>query len=145
MRVVFDTNILVLNFIGTPASDIIDAALSDFPEEQLSFFYSEDTMQEYHGVLTSLAEERPAFFFSHEIEAFLGEIKRHGRPVYPTEILDACSHEPDNRFLECAVAAQAAYIVTVNTEHFPTMYQLPNHKVIRTIPPGQFQKILFGD
>ena len=145
MRIVFDTNILVLNFIGRPATDIIDAALSDFPEEQLSFFYSEDTMQEYRGVLSGLADDRPEFFYLHEIEAFLDEIKRHGLLVHTTETLAVCSHEPDNRFLECAVAAKADYIVTVNMEHFPTTYQLPDNKIIRTVPPGQFQKILLGD
>ena len=30
---------------------------------------------------------------------------------------------PDNRFLECAEAAEADYLVTGNTRHFPRSYQ----------------------
>jgi predicted nucleic acid-binding protein len=31
--------------------------------------------------------------------------------------------EPDNRFLECAEAAQADYLVTGNTRHFPKKWK----------------------
>lgn len=34
---------------------------------------------------------------------------------YPLTELSVIRHEPDNRFLECALAANAEYIVTVNT------------------------------
>jgi len=32
-------------------------------------------------------------------------------------------HEPDNRFYECADAAQAAFLVTGNLKHFKKDYQ----------------------
>ena len=35
------------------------------------------------------------------------------------EPVNAASDEDDNRFLECAVAAQAAYLVTGNLRHYP--------------------------
>ena len=34
---------------------------------------------------------------------------------YPLTELSVIRHEPDNRFLDCALAANAQYIVTVNT------------------------------
>jgi hypothetical protein len=34
---------------------------------------------------------------------------------YPLTELSVIRHEPDNRFLECALAADAEFIVTVNT------------------------------
>ncbi len=39
MRVVFDTNILVLYFKGNPARAILEAAFTGFPETRLLFFY----------------------------------------------------------------------------------------------------------
>ena len=39
----------------------------------------------------------------------------HGR----TERLAISPHQPDNRFLECAEAALATYLVTGNSRHFP--------------------------
>ena len=149
MRVVFDTNILVLSFHGEPASNIIDAALSEFPMEQLSFFYSDDTMREYRTVLVGLSEKNPAVFYQATVEQLLAAIRQHGNHVHPiitltTDDKDACTHDPDNRFLECAIEAEADYVITVNTEHFPATYQLPN-KVIRRVSPGQFEHILFSD
>lgn len=34
---------------------------------------------------------------------------------YPLVTLDYIKHEPDNRFVECALAIDADYLVTVNT------------------------------
>jgi predicted nucleic acid-binding protein len=34
---------------------------------------------------------------------------------YPATELSVVRHEPDNRFLECALAVDAEFIVTVNT------------------------------
>jgi putative PIN family toxin of toxin-antitoxin system len=43
--------------------------------------------------------------------------------VNPTEKLAISDHEPDNRFLECAEAALADYLVTGNARHFPKAYR----------------------
>ena len=40
MRVVFDTNILVLSQLGKPATDIMRAATKGTPSVTLAFFYS---------------------------------------------------------------------------------------------------------
>jgi len=73
------------------------------------------------------------------------------RPDFVAEIVGACQlchpltelriirHEPDNRFLECAFAASADFIVTVNTArgHFDeNMYQS-----VGVVTPGQFLKL----
>jgi predicted nucleic acid-binding protein len=36
--------------------------------------------------------------------------------------LKVSDHEPDNRFLECAAASLATYLVTGNTKHFPKTF-----------------------
>jgi len=46
---------------------------------------------------------------------FLAEISRQVRLVYPLTVLEVIRHEPDNRFVECAVAVPADFIITVNT------------------------------
>ena len=138
MRVVFDTNILVLYLMGDPATSVVNAAFTGFPVEQFSFYWSEETFQEYQDVLPGLTPRDPEVFSSEAISNVLARIKQDGHRVRPMTTLDICSHEPDNRFLECAVAAQADYIITVNTRHFPESYQ-----GIETIPPGRFYQILF--
>lgn len=46
-------------------------------------------------------------------------VEREANVVTPSEDLTISKHEPDNRFYECAAAAQADFIVTGNTQHFP--------------------------
>lgn len=46
---------------------------------------------------------------------FLAELTGRVRLVYPLAVLDVIRHEPDNRFVECALALPADFIITVNT------------------------------
>lgn len=41
----------------------------------------------------------------------------------PTLILSVSPDPDDNRFLECAEAARADYLVTENRRHFPAKYR----------------------
>ena len=144
MRIVYDTNILVLSQIGNPALAILQAAFTDATEKPLAFYYSEAMLTEYTNTLTKLTRERFDLFDPVDINELLEQVKRYGHLVHPTITLtgnpDACSHEPDNRFLECAITTEADYIITVNTVHFPTIYQ-----GIKVIGPTQFSHILFSD
>jgi predicted nucleic acid-binding protein len=38
-------------------------------------------------------------------------------------VVTACRDEPDNRFLECAEAAGAEFLVTGNKRHFPQRWK----------------------
>src|SRR5437660_12293930 len=46
---------------------------------------------------------------------FVAEIVESFPVCYPLTELSVIRHEPDNRFLECALAASAEFIITVNT------------------------------
>lgn len=140
MRVVFDTNILVLYLLGDPATAIMEAAFTGFPVERLSFFYSEAMLTEYRDVLAEVTSEDPVTFSPERASHLLAGIAAFGHLVHPTITLDICSHEPDNRFLECAVTVGADYLVTVNTRHFPSVY-----RGVETILPHQFYNLLFSD
>jgi len=39
--------------------------------------------------------------------------------VTPAKAVTVCRHDPDNRFVECAEAAGAEFLVTGNKRHFP--------------------------
>lgn len=139
MRVVFDTNILVLSQMGDPGTAIMRAALEPQLPEPLDFFYSEATRCEYWAVLTRLSARNPEVFYPEEMHRFLSLVEQRGHRIQPTLTLDACSHAPDNRFLECAVAAQAEYLVTVNIQHFPAEF-----RGVKTVLPYQFYGLLFA-
>jgi uncharacterized protein len=43
--------------------------------------------------------------------------------VQPDFTLEVSPHKPDNRFLECADAAAADYLITGNKRHFPASWK----------------------
>jgi predicted nucleic acid-binding protein len=67
---------------------------------------------------------------------FLADIFGCVNNCYPLTELQVISHEPDNRFVECAMAASADFIVTVNTArgHFDRKQYGP----AAVVTPGQF-------
>ena len=73
---------------------------------------------EYEEVL-----RRPKFARDAEtIAATLSTIRARSLWVKPEQVIDACSDANDNRFLECAEAAQADFIITGNARHFPVSW-----------------------
>ncbi|MGO4879570.1 MAG: putative toxin-antitoxin system toxin component, PIN family [Bryobacteraceae bacterium] len=57
--------------------------------------------------------------------------------VRPTRRLLEAQDDPDNRFLECAVAAGADFLITGNTRHFPARFES-----IRVVTPRQFLDLI---
>lgn len=62
------------------------------------------------------------------IDGALELIRRLAILVNPEETLAVSSDESDNRFLECAVAAEADYLVTGNKRHFPAQWKKCGHR-----------------
>ena len=66
----------------------------------------------------------------------LEEIQRHFALCLPLFSATAIAHEPDNRILECALACQADYLLTVNTA--PGHFDQPRYGDVRVLTPGAF-------
>ena len=119
MRVVLDTCILKLATF--PADNNASALIYELAHAGLiEAWVSPAILEEYADVLGDHPE-----FVAEIVESF---------PVcYPLTELSVIRHEPDNRFLECALAADAEFIVTVNTapghfdrKHYQTVARPPN-------------------
>ena len=101
MRVVLDTCILKLATFpseNNPAALIFELARTGLIEA----WVSPAILEEYGDVLSDHPE-----LVAEIVETFL--------VCYPLTELSVIRHEPDNRFLECALATDAGLIVTVNT------------------------------
>ena len=93
---------------GAPA-----AVLAFIGDRKLTWYVSPAVIAEYKDVLA-----RSKFSFdSARLQRVLRSLD-HAALVVPTETRTESSHESDNRFYECAYAAQADYIVTGNLKHF---------------------------
>jgi putative PIN family toxin of toxin-antitoxin system len=116
-KVVLDTNVVVSAHLkaGGLEAFVLDLALAS----KLQLYVSPDVLAEYEEVL-----RRPRFRIeSKKITQSLRLIKKRAKNVKPTLTLSVSPDTDDNRFLECAEAANADYLVTGNTRHFPAKYR----------------------
>ena len=117
MRVVLDTNILI-SACWTPdglESQTVQLALAG----TITACVSPAVWAEYRDVLfrDKFASMRSS------ADALLAKLEACAVQVEPGETVSAASDEDDNRFLECAVAAGAAYLITGNLKHYPPKWE----------------------
>jgi putative PIN family toxin of toxin-antitoxin system len=118
IRVVFDTSVLysaILKPTGLPARvfDLVTRGL-------LIPCVSPAVLAEYREVLLERPALRPHAQRAMQVLDALRSVAIHVTPNAPLAI---SRHEEDNRFYECAAAAEADYIITGNLKHFPKPYK----------------------
>ena len=125
MRVVLDTCILKLATF--PAENNASAVIYELARAGLiEAWVSPAILEEYADVLADHPE-----FVAEIVESF---------PVcYPLTELSVIRHEPDNRFLECALAADAEFIVTVNTA--PGHFDRKQYQAVTVARPTEFLNV----
>lgn len=122
LRVVLDTNI------------VVSAALRPYGLQRTVFllgltkparmYVSREILAEYRSVLA-----RPALKITKGRQQQLLQLVRNRvQVVHPRYKLEVTSDPEDNKFLECADAARADYLITGNQRHFPRFWK--NTKVI---------------
>jgi uncharacterized protein len=117
LRLVIDTNVLVsaaLNPAGLQRTVLLLAFT-----KPARLFVSPPIMSEYKGVLA-----RPQLRIRKGLRLqLLSLIENHSHSVNPSRRLNVCVDADDNKFLECADAARADYLVTGNQRHFPKFWK----------------------
>jgi uncharacterized protein len=117
IRVVIDTNVVVsahLKEKGLEAA-VFQLALADFFE----WFISEAILAEYELVLRRAKFSLSPGLIDNSLEA----IRAAATMVTPTREVAASLDPDDNKFLECAEAANTDYLVTGNKRHFPAWWE----------------------
>lgn len=125
MRVVLDTCILKLATF--PAENNASALIFELARAGLiEAWVSPAILEEYADVLGDHPE-------------FVAEIVGSFSVCYPLTELSVIRHEPDNRFLECALAVSAEFIVTVNTA--PGHFDRKQYQAVIVARPGEFLNV----
>jgi uncharacterized protein len=137
IRVVLDTNVVVSAHLNSEGYErhVLDLALAG----KIRLFASEAILAEYEGVL-----RRPKFAIAvGHVAKSLRLLRFTARIVEPRRELRVARDRADNRFLECAEAARADYLVTGNKRHFPETWRqtlvVNSKELIEWITP-QLQK-----
>jgi putative PIN family toxin of toxin-antitoxin system len=113
---VLDTNVIVSAHINDEGLEA--AALDLVFNREVLLYLSAPIVAEYEVVLA-----RPKLRLNQErVRYSLTQFRKVGHLVTPTRVLAVSPHEADNRFLEAADEASAAYLVTGNKRHFPKSF-----------------------
>lgn len=116
MRAILDTNVIVSGLLNPKGNARLVLAMAF--ARKFDLIVSAELFAEYDAVI-----RRPKFRFrSEEIDEALAELRRVGEVVKPTGTVSESPDDSDNRFLECAEAGSADYLVTGNTSHFPKQW-----------------------
>ncbi len=126
-KIVLDTNVLISALLTTRGAQA--AVLDCVAENKAQWCVSPAVLAEYEEVL-----RRPKFLgIPREYIHALLVLAARANLVRPDITLAVSPDETDNRFLECAEAANADYLVTGNIRHFPK-----RHGKTEVVTPRQF-------
>jgi uncharacterized protein len=139
LRLVADTNIVVSAVLKPEGLQrtVLLLALS----RPAMLYVTETIMAEYREVLA-----RPKLNIRKGLRRqFLGLIEDRVRFVKPARPLHITMDPDDNKFLECADAARADYLVTGNAKHFPRFWKrtkvITSRELVDIVAPHLIQTI----
>jgi putative PIN family toxin of toxin-antitoxin system len=113
ISVVIDTNVLVSGLISPFGNE---SFVISGVESSLFFpYFTDEILVEYQTVLS-----RPRFGFEPDVlDGLFRSLQANGRKVSPSSSDIILVDPSDTKFIACALAAKAAYLVTGNRKHFP--------------------------
>lgn len=137
MKVVLDTNVVVSSFImptGSPAR-----VLERLRDGAYELFVSQSILAEYREVLQEDRISARHGYTPEEIEQLVAELGDYASVVIPQETHTVVVADPDDdKFIECAVAAGADYIVS-GDKHLLT---LKEYWGVQILSPAAFLLLL---
>lgn len=122
LKLVIDTNVVVSGALKPRGLERTALVFALTPPASL--FVSQEILAEYAEVLSRSELRIPA----RERQPLMDLIVGQSHLVVPNRKLTVCDDPDDDIFLECADAAQADYLITGNTRHFPAYWR--NTKII---------------
>jgi putative PIN family toxin of toxin-antitoxin system len=133
VKVVVDTNVFISSLLNTKGNPRKVIDLWRF--EKITLCLSKEILAEYFGVLGRFGmSEEP------EREELVQLFQKRFNQFFLTSVptISAISEDPaDNKFIECAVAADAKYIISGDRH----LLNLKAYKGIRILPPTEFLKV----
>lgn len=133
MKVVLDANVIVSAFISSRGAprQIVD----QWRAEAFQLLTSEAILLEVSRVLRYPKIAALHRLIETELREFLTLLREESAIVITTETLAVSPDETDNRYLECAVAGSADYLVTGDKRH---LLPLTKYRGVWIVSPTTF-------
>ena len=130
LKIVVDTNVVVSAFLKPYSNPALILAL--IAQQEVNLCLSKNILTEYQGVF---AYRKFKHLNQDKVKIFLSQIERDALWIEPQLAVNILKDDPeDNKFLECALAAKADFLITGNTKHFP----LHSFYHTRIVTPAEF-------
>jgi uncharacterized protein len=133
VRAVFDTNVYIsiFAFPERPMAALWDLVITG----EIDLFVSPPIMGEFRAIIQSKFH-----FGQEETRVFADRILNSATLVDPSQKVEVVKgHEEDNRILECALEAQAEFLVSGDRRH---ILPLKRFRDIEIVTPSDFLKTL---
>ena len=131
IKVVFDTNVLISSTLWD--GSVAQKLLFKLIEKDAFIFSSTDILEEYQRIL-----KRDFDYSEEEMANILKRVLWFIRLVVPQESIDIVKEDKDdNKILECAVEAEAGYVITYDKH----LLKLESYKNIKIIKPEEMLKL----
>ncbi|MSQ15633.1 MAG: putative toxin-antitoxin system toxin component, PIN family [Dehalococcoidia bacterium] len=137
MKLVLDTNIIVSASLSPAGlrSHVIDA----WHNQQFELVVSDPILAEYQQALNYRDVASRHHLNPGQVAEIIANLKQFAIVVQPTETLHIISDDPDDdKFLECALAGGADYIVSADAH----LLALEEHRGIQILSAGEFLTLL---
>lgn len=136
MRVVLDTNVIVSAFIAPNGPPAIILRLAEARAYDL--VASGAILSEYERVLGYPHVRALHRKTDVEIGTIVGRLAKIAERITPTERIAVVEEDPDDdKFIECAVEADADFIVSGNKH----LLKVATFRGIQILPPAQFLRL----
>jgi len=137
LKLALDTNIIISALHKADSDpDLILSLVLDRDSKLATLYLSKDIYQEYEEVLF---QNKFSYFSRAKVRNILEKIQETAVWVEPAVPVKVVKVDPaDNKFLECALACEADFLITGNIKHFP----LRKFHQTKIVSPGNFIELI---
>lgn len=137
MKVVLDTNVIVSATLSP--TGIRSQVIGAWENGQFELVVSEPILAEYQVALDYEEVASRHHLTTEQVAELISELRQFATVVEPTETLSVIADDPDDdKFLECALAGEADYIVSGD----PHLLNLQEYGGIPILSPREFLALL---
>lgn len=137
MKIVLDANVYVSALLTQRGN--ANRILALWQEDGFELLISSEIVAEISRVLRYPHLVRVHKKSDEEIQRFINLIQNHTTLIAPSEKVTVCIDESDNRYLECAIAGEADYLVTGDKKH---LLPIGVYGKVRIVAPGVFLALM---